>query len=51
MCELLCSAIKLAILADQADKGDKAAEREFNRIYNALDKKYHFEDDFSDFLF
>lgn len=51
MCELLGSAIKLAILADQADKGDKAAEREFNRIYDALDKKYHFEDDDSDFLF
>lgn len=51
MYELLGSAIKLAILADQADKGDKAAEKEFNKIYDALDKKYHFEDDFSDFLF
>lgn len=50
MCELLGSAIKLAILADQADKGDKAAEKEFNKIYDTLDKKYHFEDDF-DFLF
>ena len=51
MYELLCSAIKLAFLAEQADKGDKTAEREFNRIYDALDKKYHFEDDYSDFLF
>lgn len=51
MCELLGSAIKLAVLAEQADNGDEAAEKEFNKIYDALDKKYHFEDDYSDFLF